>query len=146
MRGHGALLGAVDTTISVVKTETGRTATVIKANDAEEGQQVAFNLESVEVERDDDGETTAPVAVPTETQTATAAAPALKLTKNQQTMFTLLYDAGPGGLTTEEWNERAREAGLGTPRKADLYDFRTALKAKKLVNEYANRWTVRHQG
>ena len=37
MRGHGNLLGAVDTTIRVEKGIVHRTATVIKANDAHEG-------------------------------------------------------------------------------------------------------------
>jgi AAA domain len=62
MRGHGALLGALDTTISVVKADAVRTATVVKANDSEEGERVAFTLESVTI-----GEgTTAPVVVPME--------------------------------------------------------------------------------
>jgi hypothetical protein len=48
----------------------------------------------------------------------------------QTTMFGILHSAGQVGLTTEEWNERARAAGLGGAREADLYDFREALKAK----------------
>ena len=39
-------------------------------------------------------------------------------------MFSLLQRAGSGGLTTEEWNERARNEGIGVNRKADLYDIR----------------------
>jgi hypothetical protein len=67
MRGHGALLGAIDTTISVVKADTVRTATVIKANDSEEGERVAFTLKSVPIGQDGDGNpTTAPVVVPSE--------------------------------------------------------------------------------
>jgi hypothetical protein len=67
MRGHGALLGAMDTTISVAKADVGRTATVIKANDSEEGEQVAFTLESVTIGQDSDGnQTTAPAVVPVE--------------------------------------------------------------------------------
>ena len=42
MRGHGALLGALDTTISVVKADASRTATVVKANDSEEGERIAL--------------------------------------------------------------------------------------------------------
>ena len=37
LRGHGALLGAMDTTVHVAKGGAVRTATVVKANDAEEG-------------------------------------------------------------------------------------------------------------
>ena len=65
LRGHGALLGALDTTINVEKLASGtRTATVIKANDSEEGERISFTLESVEI----GPETTAPVVVPAETQ------------------------------------------------------------------------------
>jgi hypothetical protein len=60
MRGHGALLAAMDTTIFVVKTDAGRTATVVKANDSKEGERVAFTLEGVPISQD----TTAPVVVP----------------------------------------------------------------------------------
>jgi RecA-family ATPase len=42
MRGHGSLLGAMDTTVFVEKSNGRRTATVIKANDSDEGQSVAF--------------------------------------------------------------------------------------------------------
>jgi hypothetical protein len=65
LRGHGALLGALDTTISVIKLDTCRTATVIKANDSVEGEQISFTLESVTIGRDQDGHpTTAPIVVP----------------------------------------------------------------------------------
>jgi hypothetical protein len=59
LRGHGALLGAMDTTVHVEKLSDVRTATVIKANDSEEGERVAFSLESVTI----GPETTAPVVV-----------------------------------------------------------------------------------
>jgi hypothetical protein len=48
-------------------------------------------------------------------------------------MFSLLQTAGAVGLSTEEWNERARDAGLGVKRNADLYDFRASLKAKQVI-------------
>jgi hypothetical protein len=54
MRGRGALLGALDTTVHVVRGDTVRTATVIKANDAEEGEQIAFTLKSVVIGHDAD--------------------------------------------------------------------------------------------
>jgi hypothetical protein len=67
MRGHGALLGAMDTTLHVVKGGDGiRTATVIKANDSDEGEQVVFTLDSIVIGRDGGIETTAPVVVPVE--------------------------------------------------------------------------------
>ena len=58
-----------------------------------------------------------------------------RLTKNQQTMFRILHDAGSQGLTTEEWNAKARDAGLSTKRKADLFDARASLASRKLVRE-----------
>jgi Fe2+ or Zn2+ uptake regulation protein len=68
-----------------------------------------------------------------------------KLTKNQQTMYSILRDAGPGGLTADQWNERLREAGIGTQRKADIYDARAGLKAKNLVREFNGRWRVPYE-
>jgi hypothetical protein len=43
------------------------------------------------------------------------------------------------GLSTVEWNNRARD---GNKRKADLYDIRVALKSKGLVRRYCDRWNV----
>jgi RecA-family ATPase len=138
LRGHGALLGAMDTTI-YVETLSGeaRSATVIKANDSEEGERVAFKLESVPI-----GEgTTAPVVIPAE-PAGPAQTDGPRLTKNQQTMFSILHGAGPAGLTTEQWNQQARTVDIGTKRKADSYDIRTALKSKGLVRQYGERWNI----
>jgi hypothetical protein len=65
LRGHGALLGAIDTTIHVDKGADGmRTGTVIKTNDAEEGETVAFTLDSITIGQNAAGkDTTAPVVV-----------------------------------------------------------------------------------
>jgi hypothetical protein len=65
MRGHGALLAAVDTTIHVTKTTAGRLAEVVKSSDHEEGQRIAFGLKSVTVDHDEHG---APVTAPVVTQ------------------------------------------------------------------------------
>src|SRR5215471_13609379 len=43
LRGHGALLGAMDTTVHVERlSDSVRCATVMKANDSEEGERVTF--------------------------------------------------------------------------------------------------------
>ena len=63
-----------------------------------------------------------------------------KLTKNLETMLALLDDFGPGGATVEEWNTAARQEGLGVKRSASLYDFRKALKDKRLVHTTSDRW------
>jgi hypothetical protein len=60
-------------------------------------------------------------------------------------MFTILHDAGERGLSTEEWYERAREAGIGTNRKAGLYDNRSALAHKRLIRQTATGWAINHQ-
>lgn len=140
MRGHGALLGAVDTTVAVVNTGRIRTAKVVKTNDSEEGEGVSFTVEGVEISTDG---TTAAVAVPADAPGPTAAEP--KLTPNQRTLFTLLHDAGASGLLTDDWNAKAKEAGIGERRRADLTDTRSALKAKGMVREFAGRWTVNHR-
>lgn len=146
LRGHGALLGAMDTTINIEKVRNHlRTATVAKANDSEEGESLSFNLESVAIGTDEEGQdTTAPVVVQVDERVRNVSTPDDRLTANQRTMFSILHDAGPGGLSVERWNERARDAGLGRKRKADLHDFRSALKAKGLVAQVGDKWLVQH--
>ena len=82
MRGHGALLAAMDTTVHVVKADTVRTATVIKANDSEEGEHVAFTLDSVTIGQAADGTaTTAPIVVPVEATRVRSIPKSERLTK-----------------------------------------------------------------
>jgi hypothetical protein len=93
MRGHGALLGALDTSVHVARGDGVRTATVVKANDAEEGVQIAFTLKSVVIGRDhDQQETTAPVVVPVE-YAPQQAAKSGKLPKAAQTALRALEEA-----------------------------------------------------
>ena len=81
LRGHGALLGAMDTTVHIAKAGSLRTATVVKANDSEEGTQIAFTLESVTVGVDAAGsQTTAPIVCPADAS-PTASPEGPKLTK-----------------------------------------------------------------
>lgn len=140
LRGHGALLGAVDTTVSVTRSGNVRTASVVKANDSEEGESVSFTIESVAIGNDG---TTAPVAIPSNLSAQTDRGP--ELTKNQRTLFAMLHAAGAPGLTLEAWNAQARDAGIGVKRKADLNDIRSALKSKGLVRQIGERWMVSHE-
>jgi hypothetical protein len=55
----------MDTTVHVAKNGALRTATVVKSNDAEEGECIAFTLESVIIGED----TTAPVVITADTVT-----------------------------------------------------------------------------
>ena len=143
LRGHGVMLGSFDVTISVEKQGQGRIASVDKANDGNDEQSISFGLQSVELGIDEWGEpTTAPVVVPATSAPMSDREP--KLTKNQQTLFAILHDAGAAGLSGEDWNERARNLDIGVKRKADLYDIRASLKAKNLIRQYGDRWSVRH--
>ena len=81
-----------------------------------------------------------------ETHQSNAEAKEQPLSPNQRTFYRILYDAGPNGLTTEEWNKLAKEAGIGGNRKATLTDLRNALKDKGRVREYAGKWRVNHSG
>jgi hypothetical protein len=106
-----------------------------------EGDTIASRLERLELGCDEDGDPiTSCVIVPVEiSQTKATEGP--RLTKNQQTLFSILHDAGC--LTKKQWNERARDAGLGTSRKADLHGLRTALLHKQLVYETTSGFRVK---
>jgi hypothetical protein len=97
MRGHGSLLGAVDTTVHIVKGVATRSGTVVKDNDGSDGQRVDFILESVEISRDPDTgqETTAPVVLRATQATGDIAAASgkQKLNDNQLRFIHLLQVA-----------------------------------------------------
>jgi AAA domain len=141
-RGHTSLTGAVDAQLAVRRDVSETVVVTVEwMKDGSEGGIIASRLERVEIGADVDGDPISScVVVPIEETIVPNSQP--KLTKNQETMFAILRAAGPSGLTTEQWNEQARTAGLGGGRKADLYDFRGALKSKGLIRQYGERWTV----
>ena len=141
-RGHTSLTGTVDAQLAVKRDAAGNIVVTLECmKDGPEGEVIASRLERVELGSDEDGDPiTSCVVVPAEV--AQTEAPGPRLTRNQQTMFAILHDAR--SLSTEQWNERAREAGIGTKRKADLVDIRVALKAKGLVYETMSGWAVKH--
>jgi AAA domain len=144
MRGSNAALGDVDLMVEISGDDI-RTATVTKANDAPEGPLFSFKSEVHEFGRDEDGD---PITVNVVSSETPAAPPAgsrdPRLSKNQQTLFAMLHVEGSAGLTLEDWNAQAREAGIGVKRKADLNDIRAALLSKGLIRNYGDRWHVRH--
>ena len=87
MRGHGALLGAVDTTVHVINKDGMRLAEVVKSSsDHEEGQRVGFTLKPVIIHQDDGygDPVTAPVMVEGQAPTtAKAAKRAVKSSKER---------------------------------------------------------------
>jgi hypothetical protein len=143
-RGHTSLTGAADAQIEVSRNAATNKilATVEWMKDGAEGDRIACWLDPVELGLDEDGEKiTSCVLLPVEAAPSPASAEP-RLSKNQRTMFDLLYSAGPAGLTLIQWNDKAREVGIGVKRKADLYDIRSALVSKRLVHGYADRWHV----
>ena len=121
MRGHGSLLGAVDTTVHIVKGVATRSGTVVKDNDGADGERVDFELESIEISRDPDTgqETTAPVVLrATQAAVAPEASSKRKLNDNQERFVQLLQVAIRE--KPAEAKEMPKPAGLnpGTTRTA----------------------------
>ena len=141
-RGSTALTGAVDAQLSVKRDASDAIIVEVEfQKDGPAGDIIASKLKVVEVGKDVDGEIISSCVIePAEVSAQPATGP--KLSQNQQTMFSLLHDAGQGGLTTEQWNEKARAIGLGLKRRSNYYDWQTSLKSKNLVREFNGRWNV----
>jgi len=131
LRGHGALLGALDTTIHVFKEPDGRrTATVIKANDSQEGEGVAFTLDSIPIGEDaEENTTTAPVVVPAEGGPRRQPPKSERLTKAAQIALRALAEAldeqgqpvasnhiphATKTVTIAVWRQQAYRRGIST--------------------------------
>jgi hypothetical protein len=149
-RGSNASLGDADIVISIEGDGNVKTVTVTDANDLPEGKLFSFSGQHYSFGVDEDGDEDSVYIVAQESvfgepETAAKAPPpaSAKLTPNQQTMFTILWNAGQGGLTVEEWNRQAKEAGLGAGRRATLYDLRDKLRDKSLVYEYGGVWRAK---
>jgi hypothetical protein len=142
-RGHTSLTGAADAQLSCKRDGADNVIVTVEcAKDGPQGDSLASRLEVVEVGIDEDGEAISScVIVPTEAASSAPGEP--RLTPNQRTMFGILHSAGSRGLSLEEWNERAREAGIGKSRKADLYDLRAALKGKGMIVETITGWAIK---
>ena len=145
-RGSNALLGDVDLMVTIGGEEI-KTVTVTKANDAPEGVLFSFKSEVHDFGTDEDGDPITVNVVSSETVDATRSPPhrERKLKPNQQTVFALLHSAGSAGLSLEDWNNQAKESGIGIKRKADLTDIRNALLSKGMVRNYGDRWHVVHE-
>jgi AAA domain len=144
-RGSNAILGDVDIMVEI-SGDIVRTATVTKANDMPEGPLFSFKSDLHEFGTDEDGD---PITVNVVSDDAVAVQSAPKsrepkLTPNERTLLAMLHREGSAGLTLEEWNAEARDAGIGVKRKATLTDIHNALLDKKLVRNYGDRWHVAH--
>ena len=142
-RGHTSLRGAVDAQIKVTRDDQNTIiAEIEEMRDGPEGAQIMSCLVVVGVGDDNAGRPlTSAVVEPVDPSTRTDGHKLPELTRNQRTMFSIV-DAAPAGLSTDEWNDQAREAGIGVKRRADLHDLRNSLKARGLVCENSGRWFV----
>ncbi|MCK1400106.1 AAA family ATPase [Bradyrhizobium sp. 4] len=142
-RGSNALYGDVDVLVTI-NGDAIKTATVAKANDIPDGPLFSFASEVVDFGPDRDGDPqTVNIISAEEVSAQVAAKPReAKLTETQEAMYRLLRDAGAAGLSTEDWNAKARDIGIGIARKATLHNVKAQLRDKGLVREYAAIWKV----
>jgi len=144
-RGHTSLTGAVDAQLACRRDRNNNVELKVewmKDGDSE-GQIVTSTLKSVEVGTDADGESiTSCVILPAEgvAQPECSA----KLPKNRETLLGILKEGGAAGLATDEWMSKGKAEGIAVKRKADFFDARRALKDRKLVHTYGDRWYITH--
>ena len=147
LRGHGALLGALDLTMEVTKSDSGHRAEVRKINDGPEKQSLNFKLESVLIKVDPDGcEITAPVVVPLDAEERRSSRfgraklpPAAQIALNA--LDEALVELGklpdsPTGIpdhtkvvTTEQWRQFAYRRGIAPT--SDKEDQKAAKAAQQ---------------
>lgn len=143
LRGHGALLGSLDTVVAIEKSGAIRTATVQKDNDGVEDRQIAFDLKSVTLSIDPDTleETAAPIVISVEDVGVQSAAKPTKLPKAAtialRALQTAIHECGvvpPASnhvppdvktVTIDQWRDYAYRTGISTSDKANAK--RTAL-------------------
>jgi hypothetical protein len=165
LRGHGALLGACDTTVGVEKVGKLRTATTVKQNDGPEGERVVCDLMSVELYRDPvtDQATTAPVVIPFNGEVPKKA-PDQKLQPRYklalESLTDLIADKGkpapaafglPAGIRSvnvNDWRDELFARGVldkeaANPRE-DFRRIKATLEARHLVAEReALAWLIK---
>jgi hypothetical protein len=151
MRGHGALLGAVDTTVHVFKSGAIRLAEVVKSSDHEEGQRIAFSLNSISIGRDEHGDAmTAPLVIEAEI-TGTLQKPSAKLRGSAKIAFLALREAiddlgevppasshiptNTKTTTIPHWRDYAYRMGISSADNADARKKAFARAIEKLTAE-----------
>jgi hypothetical protein len=129
LRGHGALLGALDTTVHVAKsTAHVRTATVVKANDSEEGEKVVFALTSVNLGE----ETTAPIVVSADAEALPTTQPSSNLSDRLKLGLNVLYE------TVNKYGQAAQDS-LDLPNHVRVVEI-------KQWREELFRWHILDRG
>ena len=144
-RGSNAADGDNDVSLQIKDSGSIKDVAIYKANELPEGPLMRFKMEPYNTGlTDEDGDPIEVWIAGSDTVAAPAKPVKTEMTKNEQTMFRILHGAGAKGLTIDQRNDMAREAGIGTSRRATLYDIREKLKDKKLVREYAGVCRVDH--
>jgi hypothetical protein len=143
-RGHSSLGGTVECQISVKKTESDLViAKVELAKDMEDGTEIVSKMEEVQLVPDREGTPRTSCVLIEANAPVSAADP--KLSANQKTMLSILLDAGRSGLTTTEWNDKAKDLQIGGKRgHAAWYDIRRSLLKKNIIRQSGDRWSVDH--
>jgi hypothetical protein len=144
-RGSSVLLGAADAQIRVKKNADGEVESAVEyMKDGADGLKLLSRLEVMDVGNDEYGDAiTSCVLLPVE-ETKPSAPREPRLTANEKTMLLILREAGPSGLTTDQWNARARDAGVGSNRRQNLYGNRKSLQEKGLICGGACGWFAKH--
>ena len=139
MRGHGLVLGAVDTTVRVTKDDGTVLVEIDVAKDSVDKPQLAFTFKSVTLLTDPDTgiDTTAPIMVPVAVQPVKQKTKQVKLTKSAKIALAALRDAmddlgavppasnhipqNTKTVTIEQWRDYAYRRGIST---SDEYNAR----------------------
>jgi hypothetical protein len=140
-RGSNAQPGDFDLEVTI-SGDTVRTAIASKRNDGPEGPLFSFGSELYDFGTDEDGDPITVNIVSSEEVSAQVVQKPRdpKLTENQEAMLRLLRDAGPQGLSGDDWNAKARDAGIGVNRRSTLVNLKGQLRDKGLVREYNGIW------
>lgn len=141
-RGHGSLLGGVDTVL-LVETGKPKRARITKQKDGEEGELFAFNLQSVHLGEDEDGEPVTSCVVEMVEPPAIVTKNGKRLSAGQTIVLAALQraitDAGkeaPAGIpidilksglvsrvaSVSAWRHQARSTMAGPDTKPDSVD------------------------
>lgn len=148
LRGHTALLGAVDQTIHVKKRASGSVATVEKFNDSPDRPSLSYSLKSVTLLTDANGhETVAPVVVPLTEGEPDTSATGRKLAKGPAAVLDALDRCtaiNGGAVADAAWREQFRDSDKDAKPQTIKMRFirgRAVLQEKKLITETDGLWS-----
>ena len=142
-RGSNAQPGDFDLEVTI-SGDIVRTATANKRNDGPEGPLFSFGSDLYDFGTDEDGDPITVNIVSSDLVSTLNLSDKRepRLTETQEAMLRLLRDAGPQGLSGDDWNTKARDAGIGVNRRSTLVNLKGQLRDKGLVREYNGIWNA----